>query len=561
MFNWIQTYLTKHFRWMLVILLAVMIVSFVFTIGNFSPLGGGGGPRYREQPFLNYDLSLAKDEQEIFGRGEMSLLMNYPSFFGPPSGEIVAQYSLSRELFLYIADQIGLPGPDKDQFKEYVHGLNGFMNFSTQEFDQTQFTAFVDSLEARGLTEAYLTGIIGEDYKVKRVQELLGGPGHILPLEAIHATQIENTTWTLETAKLEYNDFATEILPTEEDLQNFYQANSFRYLVDPKAKAAYILFDPAKNIDNDYQPEPGEISIHFFTNKARYQAAIPTPEPIKKEDGTTEAVEAPEVTLTDVEAQVIEEIRKDRADKETQRVAEEFAYTLFDKDIENGSPEFDAALANEGLTLKELVPFPESAVMMQEGLSPQTLSQVFRLIDGRYFSDPIKNGENYVLLIYQGEEPAYTPEFPEVQARVTVDFIDQEKRAKFIEKGAELKETVATAIAEGKSFADAAKAQNLSHQTFESFVRNAPPSEGFDVNLLTQLDNLNQGEVSDWVATATDGILIYAAKKEVPTYDLEAEEVKAYLEQQATNTSNVQFVIGERMAQELANTRFGQDNS
>ena len=56
---------------MLVLLLAVMIVSFVFTIGNFSPFGGQGGARYKEQPFLSYDLSSARDQQEIFGHHKM----------------------------------------------------------------------------------------------------------------------------------------------------------------------------------------------------------------------------------------------------------------------------------------------------------------------------------------------------------------------------------------------------------------------------------------------------------------------------------------------------------
>jgi peptidyl-prolyl cis-trans isomerase D len=561
MFNWIQIYLTKHFRWMLVLLLIIMIVSFVFTIGNFSPLGGGGGPRYREQPFLNYDLSLAQDEQTVFGHGQTSLMMNYPSFFGPPSGEMVAQYSLSRQMFLHIADEIGLPGPNKAQFKEHVQGLNGFMNFSTQEFDQNQFKTFVDSLEARGLTESYLTTVLNEDYRVNKVQELLGGPGHILPIEAIHAAQIDNTTWTLETAKLAYADFKFEVTPTEEDLTAFYSANSFRYLVDTRVKASYILFNPAKYLDNDYQPEPGEKSIHFFTNKARYQAAIPKPEPIKKEDGTTETPEAPEVTMADVEDQVISEIRKDRAAKDTQLVAEEFAYSLFEKEIANGSPAFSKQLSDAGLALKELVPFPESAIMMQDGLTNQTLSQAFRLNESRYFSDPIQNGQNYVILIYQGEEPAYTPELADIRDKVTADYIENKKRAAFIEKGKELKEAIQSATSGGQSFADAAKAKNLTHKAFDSFVRNTTPPEGLNTNLLAQLDYLNQGDISDWVATETDGVLVYAAKKEVPDYNLESDEVKSYLERQATSTSNVQFVIGERLTRELMNTRFAPDNS
>ncbi|MCB1122040.1 MAG: hypothetical protein KJT03_10850, partial [Verrucomicrobiae bacterium] len=180
MFNWIQIYLTKHYKWLLIALLALMIVSFVFTIGNFSPLSRSGPQQYREQPFLDLDLSLARDEQVVFGRGQLSLLMNYPSFFGMPSSEMVGNYSLSRQMFLYLANKMGMPGPNQEQFKEFVHGLAAFQNFSTQEFDQNQFNTFVNSLEARGWSEALMTSVLEEDYKVQRVQELLGGPSHIL---------------------------------------------------------------------------------------------------------------------------------------------------------------------------------------------------------------------------------------------------------------------------------------------------------------------------------------------------------------------------------------------
>lgn len=560
MFNWIQIYLTKHYKWLLIALLALMIVSFVFTIGNFSPLSRSGPQQYREQPFLDLDLSLARDEQVVFGRGQLSLLMNYPSFFGMPSSEMVGNYSLSRQMFLYLANKMGMPGPNQEQFKEFVHGLAAFQNFSTQEFDQNQFNTFVNSLEARGWSEALMTSVLEEDYKVQRVQELLGGPSHILPIEAIHAAEMANTNWTLETASLSYESFTADVNPTEEELKNFYENNQFRYVVDEKVKAGYLLFEPAKFLEKDYNPEPGEKSIHFFTNKARYQAAQPKPEPITKDDGTIETPEAPEVTLEMVEDQVIEEIRLDRAKEKARAAAEEFAYSLYDNDILMDSPAFNKAVATAGLTLKQLVPFPESAVIMQDGLTPSTLDEVFRLNDSRYYSDPIKNGDNYVILIYQGTEDSYTPSLEEVKAKVAADYKEQEKRAHFIEKGAQLKETILAAIASGKSFALAAEEEKLTHKAYDAFKRSETPPEGLNSSILPQLDNLNEGDVSDWIATDTEGMLVYAVKKEVPSYDKDSEEVKTFIDRQGAGTSNVQFVIGERLSKELANTRFGQEN-
>ncbi|MDA1066587.1 MAG: hypothetical protein O3C43_08805 [Verrucomicrobia bacterium] len=536
-----------------------MIVSFVFTIGNFSPIGPGSGPRYQEQPFLGYDLSLAKDQEEIFGAGQISLSLVYPSFFGQPSGGQIQDYSLSRVAFLHIADEIGLPGPTKEEFKAHVQQLTGFMDFSTQGFDQSRFNAFVDSLKAGGLTEAYVTKIIEDDFRMNKLREILQGPSHILPFEAINAAQASNTEWTLETAKTNYVDFTIEIEPAEEDLNTYFENNKFRYLVDAKTKASYILFDPRKQIDNEYEPEAGEKSIHFFTNKARYQAAVPKPKIITNEDGTIETPEAPEVTLADVETQIIEELRLNRANKEAQIIAEEFAYHLFDKDIQNGSPEFEAALSEAGLELRPLVSYPQSTVIMQDGLTIQTLSHVFNLNDDRYYSDPLQNNDNYVVLIYQGEEAAYTPDYAEVQAQVKADYIEGKKRELFVEKGVEIKKAIAGSMARGDTFEASAKAQNLTHAVFESFKRNAQTPEGLAQGLLAHLDNLNKGDLSDSVTTSTDGTIIYVVEKVVPEFDSDSEEIKTYLDSQAGRVSNVESIIGDLMTKALSGTALAQE--
>lgn len=539
----------------MVLLLAVIIVAFVFTIGNFSPFSSG--PSRAEQPFLTYDLSKAQDQQAVFGRGRLSLTLIYPSFFGAPGEEMVMDYSLSRAAFLHIADQIGLPGPNKEELKEHIQGLNRFMNFSTQSFDQTQFSAYLSTLEAQGLTEGYVTSVIEEDFRVQKVQELLQGPGYLLPIEAIHATQIENTEWTLETAKMSYNDFAVEINPTPEEIETFYAANSFRYEVDTRVKVSYVAFDPNKYIDATYAPDDGEKSVHFFSNKARYQAAIPTPDPVEKEDGTTETPEAPEVKLEDVEDQVIQEIRESRASADAQNAAETFAYSLFDQDIQYDSDEFTAAVSEAGLNLKELIPYPATAALPQDGLTTQTLQQAFG--QTRYFTDPIQNNDQVVILFIAGEEPAYTPELQEVLAKATDDYIEDQKRAQFAEKGKEIQAAVNAAIDGGQSFADAAKAQNLTHQSFEAFKRNATPPAEFNGDLVSQLENLNEGDISDWVSTTTDGNIVFAAKKSIPEFAEDSEEVKTYLERQQASTSNVQFIMQEMMAKALSGTAFAQE--
>ena len=489
------------------------------------------------------------------------MTMNLPSFYGNPGEAFLQSYSLSRAAYLHLADQLQIPRPTKEAFKMHVHNLAGFMNFTTREFDSNQWTKFANSLAATGLTEAYVTIVIEEDYRVNKVQDLLGGPGRLLNFEAIRAAEQQNTEWTLETASLDYSEFTPEINLSEEDIQQYFDTNSFRYEVDEKTKVSFLLFDSSKHVDESYNPAPGEKSIHFFTHKARYQAAAPKPNPIEKEDGTAETAETPEVKLEDFEDQVVSEIRLDRAKKETQKTAEEFAYRLFDQEIEKGSSEFEAVISAAGLQLNPLVPYSASAVAAQNDLTAATLSQVFRLT--RYFSDPIGNGDNFVILITEGAEPAYIPDLSDVKAKVEGDLTEKRKRAQFIEKGAEIKDAILEAMEKGDYFQVAAKAQNLTHQSFEAFKQNAQSPEGLDGSLINQLTNLEEGIPSDWIASATSGTFLFATKKATPTFDLEAEEVKSYMEQNLArlSTANVEPIVSEILMRELEDTAFAQEST
>ena len=56
MITWIQNLLQKHHKWLFSILLIVIIIAFVFTIGNM-PVGQGSSNEYGEKEFYGFDLN------------------------------------------------------------------------------------------------------------------------------------------------------------------------------------------------------------------------------------------------------------------------------------------------------------------------------------------------------------------------------------------------------------------------------------------------------------------------------------------------------------------------
>eukprot|EP01035_Chromulina_nebulosa_P004025 gene4025-biopygen3306 len=153
MISWIQKTFQHHFRAIFSILLALIIVSFVFTIGA----SGGFGQAERrlvDRPFFGYNLSLQKDAQRLTGSAEISFSLN-PSY----EYQGLEDYAFQRAAKLHLADQWHIPASTDTEIKDAVTKLRAFAGQDGQ-FDAKAYTNFRDSLKTnpRGLTEADVAG-------------------------------------------------------------------------------------------------------------------------------------------------------------------------------------------------------------------------------------------------------------------------------------------------------------------------------------------------------------------------------------------------------------------
>ena len=71
MISWIQNHLIRHGRWIFICLLTVIIVAFVFTIGN-TPGCTTNTSYYQEQEFYGYDLNSKRDMELVQRKAAMS---------------------------------------------------------------------------------------------------------------------------------------------------------------------------------------------------------------------------------------------------------------------------------------------------------------------------------------------------------------------------------------------------------------------------------------------------------------------------------------------------------
>ena len=237
MISWIQRYFAHHFKTIFAVLLATTIISFIFTIGA-SPGIGRGDRRVVEREFFGYNLSLQDESQRLMGDASLSANLQLGSASDLDADQI-QNYAFQRAGVLHLADEWHIPASTTTEVADMIKTLRLFTGQDGQ-FDPKAYATFRDNLKTnpRGITEADIARVIGEDVRSKKVQDLLAGPGYVLSSDVKLQLSRADTSWTLATATADYASFTPALKATDADLAKYFDENSFRYEIPPRVVAS-----------------------------------------------------------------------------------------------------------------------------------------------------------------------------------------------------------------------------------------------------------------------------------------------------------------------------------
>jgi len=541
MFTWIQTYLQKHFPVLLTVLLAILIVSFVFTIGNM-PGFGGAGAGTEDQPFFGKNLAFAPERQLLEQKAQIHIMINYGQMVSQQ--EFIEDFASTRTGLLYLADELGIPAPDQDEFKEYIQEHRRFQG--PDGYDEAAYAQFIMQVRAMRLNEKIITTVLEEDFRIEKVKELVFGPGYLAPHEALFQAKMSETSWQLDQATLDYESFNPDITITEEDVSQHYESNKESYRVPPRLKTKIVRFDEKDFLQEAATQTIDEQAItrQFSMRKSRYEMLADRPAPQMDEEGNE--LPLPEVTLDQVRDFVIRDLRMQAAKELARAAAEEFAYTLFDKNIDFESKQFNELIEKKGLTLEELAPMASDRITTQAGLNSSTLKQAFTLLNSsRYFSDPVENSGQYIVYFNNGTLESFIPESKDVRQQVVSEVTAEKKHEAFMEKGMELQTSLAE-ISDAEAFKAAAEQAGLSVTHFDPF-KITDPVEGLDNAVRQTLPTLSASEVSHFIPTPTAGYFVFVAEKTIPDLSVIDEPVAKILE----SSQQIGTVSGGQAVQQM----------
>jgi peptidyl-prolyl cis-trans isomerase D len=516
MISWIQKYFQHHFRAVFAVLLSVTIISFIFTIGA-SPGIGRADRRALDRPFFGYNLNLQQDQQKLMGDASLSASLRVGSF--GLDNEQIQNYAFQRAASLHLADEWHIPAATDAEIKDQIEKLRMFMG-PEGKFDAKAYTTFRDNLKTnpRGLNEADIRRVLSDDVRADKVQNLLAGPGYVLPADVKTQLVRSDTTWTLATASLDYAAYKPEIKPTDAELTQFFEQAGGRYDIPPRVVVSAVEFPATKYISQVNVTE-AEVRAFYDANPSRF----PKPAEAAKPAAPTPSVTPPSNPAADyaaVRPQVEMTLKLERAQKLAVKEASDVSVALFENKVKTPQ-DADAFLAKHNLTAKTLPPFARDAAPAELGGSPEIANEAFRLNQERVASDALATPNGAVILFWKETQASHKPLFAQVREKVAADYIENEKRKRFVELGRTIKSQIEARLKAGDDFEKAANTAVASSglkadvKKLPAFTLRSRPQD-VDYSVLGALERLEKGQVSDMIIAADKGLFVYAVDKKLP---------------------------------------------
>lgn len=516
MISWIQRYFQHHFKTIFSVLLAVTIISFIFTIGA-APGIGRGDRRVAEQHYFGYNLSLPEDQARLLGEARLSAELQ--GAYGIDE-EQLKQYAFQRGASLYLADQWHIPAATPADIEVAIKKLRMFAG-PNGEFDAKQYNDFRKSLQGNGASrEGDIARVIGNDVRVQKVNKLLAGPGYVQPYEVKRMVEQMDTTWTLAQATIDFTSYNPEIKPTDAELTKFFADHGFNYQIPPKVVASYIDF-PTTAYLSQVNVTEAEVRAFYDANPARF----PKPPEVKPADAkpaTPPPAPNPAADYAAVRTQVEATLKLERAQKLAVKAASDLAVKIYESKITNGA-DLDGYFTSQKLQAKPLAPFTKEQGPAELGNSQAVADAAFQLNREHFTSDAISVPTGAVVVLWKDIQPARTPLFTEVKPKVLADYIQNEKQTRFIEVGKAIKTQIAARLKAGDTFEKAVTSAastsglKIEAKTLAPFtLRNRP--QDVDYSIMSDLNRLNKGDVSDLI-TPPGGdkrYIVFAQDKKLP---------------------------------------------
>ncbi len=505
----------RKYTGLMIVIFVILFISFFFLDSSAMRNMGGGnsvikveGRTYSDKEFRTLGDGGLKLVQALAGGGDLGLyqfLMTLTS--GATSREDGPQkFFVNRMIVRGAKDEFGVY-PGDEQITNYLRGMKAFAG-PDGKFDAATYQNFIDRyLGSMGLTEKDLRELASDVLAEKEISAIVGA-GLIAPREEVARTfALQNQRITGQVAKVELAPYEAKIEPTEEEIKAYWETVSDAFTTEPRRKFTYILATPKVPEDTaDEKEAPETIAEAAATEEARKAAAAK-----KEAEKAKRAADKADV--------------RRKAQLETDQAVDQFLVMLEDQKgagfeelaKENGwepkTTEFFTKSTAPGDLALPLRSSSRGGTVADDLFRVQETSDPFSKI-----SEAIAVGENQWLVArIDGVEESRPKTYPEARDEARAQYI-AEKAAEAMKAAAtEDAEKIRKAIADGKSFADAAKDAGIVQvKQFDAIISTYRPDGATEPqNLFEAAQNVDPGTVAEPIIETDRAFILHVEKREV----------------------------------------------
>lgn len=501
---------------LLVTLTVLVIVSFVIMYaGPGSRLQGLNADRIG---FINGRSVSAAEYRSIGRQFEVMRTLGMLEVIIPLTGsarsmqDAVDNYVWNTLVLRQASKTLGIL-PTQDQILQAIQRVPVFQNQGKFDFDRQ--SGFLNLyLKPRGFNEAQFEEMIADSIRLQAIRDVLAASSAPAPDELEHAYRRQHQKIEAAIVRFAKAEIEKGISISEDDLKKEFESRKESLKTAEKRMVDYVLF--------------------------------PLPKAEKSDKGEKDS----------------------EASKEPQRPSTEDLQKVADK-----AADFAAALLEPNAKFSEVAKKFESAVktsptfasgdrLKELGNDPRLASAAFQLSKEKPFSDVLPSSEGYFVLHLHSVEPSKALSLEESKEKLTASIKAERTRETLSLKATEARKKIEEALKTGKSFAEAAKGQNLTVETPQPFSRSEAKSlEGKSASLIQHnAADLKEGETSMPIEGSEETLLVHVLKRlPIDPADLEKQRpsIAPMLETQRTDGLLMEWIERQRAAivQNLAQAR------
>ncbi|WP_192458160.1 peptidylprolyl isomerase [Musicola keenii] len=250
------------------VILALIVGSFVLTgVGDYLIRGSGDyAAKVNGQEISRAQLEQAVQnernrQQEMLGENFSALAAN-EGYMQQLRKQALSQL-IDDTLIDQFARNLGLNISD-EQVKQAIFSVPAFQ--TNNRFDNEKYLAQVRQL---GLTPDVYAQLLRKQLVTQQLVRGLGGSNFQLPKEIDDLVAIAAQDRTIRTATIDLDARAKTQTASDDEIQNFYNQNSSRYLAPEQFKVSYIMLDAAAIMDN-ISVDSTAVSSYYEQHKSEF---------------------------------------------------------------------------------------------------------------------------------------------------------------------------------------------------------------------------------------------------------------------------------------------------